>query len=160
MGRWRRHIYQGVADTVERQLELEPERCSKRLGATARSEAADITGCRAPATSTSRSPGETGRSGQKYGGRFEGIIPSCCRRYRTSKSKMQRRQLEKYMCVVRCAACDGARLNPQARSVTLTTRHAEIRRSTQPFAARSVCIWRSSDAAEFFSELELDATRP
>ena len=36
---------------------------------------------------------------------------------------MQRRQLEKYMRVVGCVACGGARLNDQARTVTLKTRH-------------------------------------
>ena len=59
------------------------------------------------------------------------------------------------MSVVRCAACGGARLNPQARSVTLT--------SAQPkFADRperslpEVCSLSVADAAEFFGALELD----
>ena len=57
-------------------------------------------------------------SGHKYGGKFEGIIPELLDKYRNSQSRMQLRQLEKYM--QRHAAAPtatGQRLNPQARAV-------------------------------------------
>ncbi len=156
MGRWRRHIYQGVADTVERQLELEhgtmletpwrdlDERlCNYWLHGTGDEHI----------TFTWRN----GAHGNKYGGHFEGIIPQLLSSYRTSKSKMQRRQLEKYMCVVRCAYCEGARLNPQARSVTVTTANPKF--ADRPNRSLpEVCHLAVSDAAEFFSDLVLDAT--
>ncbi len=122
MGRWRRHIYQGVASTIERKhgvtpgtmletpwRDLDPELQQFWLNGTGKEHI----------TFTWRG----GASGTKYGGHFEGIIPQLLSRYRTSNSNMQRRQLEKYMRVIGCAACEGARLNPQARSVTVTTTH-------------------------------------
>ena len=156
MGRWRRHIYQGVADTMERKLGVDQ---GTMLESPWRQLAPELqklwlwgTGD-AHITFTWRS----GAHGRKYGGRFEGIIPQLLSRYRSTGSGIQRRQLEKYMSVVRCGACGGARLNPQARSVTLTT--------TQPkFADRperslpDVCALAVSDAAEFFGGLALDDT--
>ena len=45
---------------------------------------------------TSHSPGVAAQQ-EKYGGRFEGIIPQLLSKYRKAKTKMHRRQLEKYM---------------------------------------------------------------
>ena len=39
----------------------------------------------------------SGPSGYKWGGKFEGIIPKLLSQYRSTRSRMQRRQLEKYM---------------------------------------------------------------
>ena len=156
MGRWRRHIYQGVASTIERKhgvtpgtmletpwRDLDPELQQFWLNGTGKEHI----------TFTWRG----GASGTKYGGHFEGIIPQLLSRYRTSNSKMQRRQLEKYMRVIGCAACEGARLNPQARSVTVTTTHPAF--ADKPSRSLpEVCALPVSDAGEFFSELQLDAT--
>ena len=156
MGRWRRHIYQGVADTVERVRALPAKTMLETPWEKLPAELQKLwlwgTG-EEHITFTWRS----GAHGHKYGGRFEGIIPHLLSRYRTSNSHIQRRQLEKYMSVVRCGACNGARLGPQGRSVALTTAHPK-------FAARperslpEVCGLAVSDAAEFFSGLQLDAT--
>ena len=70
---------------------------------------------------------------------------------------MQRRQLEKYMCILGCGRCHGARLNPQARAVTVTSRAAEVRRRPER-SLPEVCALAVSEAEEFFGELELDAT--
>ncbi|HYW80493.1 MAG TPA: excinuclease ABC subunit UvrA, partial [Thermoguttaceae bacterium] len=99
----------------------------------------------------------SGPSGSKWGGKYEGIIPKLLSQYRNTKSRPQRRQLEKYMRVLGCAYCDGERLNPQARAVTITT-------SSPAFADRparslpEVSGMAINDAEEFFSALELDAT--
>ena len=58
----------------------------------------------------------------------------------------------------RCESCDGQRLNPQSRSVKLTTldpRFAASPARTLP----EVCRLPISDAIDFFSRLDLDATR-
>ncbi len=122
LGRWRRHIFAGVAETLEHQLgleagqildtpweDLDPAIAKQLLWGTG-----DL-----HITFTWRH----GPSGNKYGGRFGGVIPEQLSKYRNSQSGMQRRQLEKYMRVVGCVACGGARLNDQARTVTLKTRH-------------------------------------
>ncbi len=121
MGRWRRHIYRGVAETLEHKHglpsgtilesaweELDPEFQHALLWGTGGEHI----------TFTWRS----GPSGYKWGGKFEGIIPKLHSQYRTTKSRPQRRQLEKYMRILDCEKCHGRRLNPQASAVTLTTR--------------------------------------
>ncbi len=156
MGRWRRHIYQGVADTVERLRSLDSGTMLETPWGQLPAELQRLwlwgTG-NDHITFTWRS----GVHGHKYGGRFEGIIPHLLSRYRGTNSRIQRRQLEKYMSVVRCGACGGARLGPQARSVKLTTAQAKF--ADQPTRSLpEVCALAVSDAAEFFSSLQLDST--
>jgi excinuclease ABC subunit A len=157
MGRWKRHIYQGVADTVERVRDLAKGTMLETPWSSLDPELANLwlwgTGAE-HITFTWRS----GASGHKYGGVFEGIVPSLLDKYRNSQSKMQLRQLEKYMQVMHCTDCDGARLNPQARAVTLITRHPQF----ADRAARSideVCSLPVNEAVKFFGELDLDPTR-
>ncbi len=156
MGRWRRHIYQGVADTVERSNNLEHgtmlETPWRKLPEELRNFWLHGTGDE-HITFTWRN----GPQGMKYGGHFEGIIPQLLSRHRTTNSKMQQRQLEKYMNVIRCSACNGARLNPQARSVTISTAHPKfVERPARSLP--EVCSLAVNDAADFFGELVLDAT--
>ena len=157
MGRWRRHIYQGVADTLERKhslkkgtlLETPWGELDERFKKLWLYGTGDL-----HITYTWRQ----GSSGHKYGGHFEGIIPTLLDKHRNSQSKMQLRQLEKYMHVMPCEDCAGQRLNPQARNVKITTAHPEF--ADAP--ARSlpeVCALPVSDALHFFSELQLDDTR-
>ena len=112
----------------------------------------------APATSTLPSPGGAAPSGYKWGGKFEGIIPKLLSQYRTTNSRLQRRQLEKYMRILGCGRCHGARLNPQARAVTVTSARAEVRRSPRPQRCPRSARLAVSEAAEFFGALDLDAT--
>jgi excinuclease ABC subunit A len=156
MGRWRRHIYQGVAETMERKLAIDQgtmlETPWRMLDDALRRLWLWGTGAE-HITFTWRG----GSSAQKYGGRFEGIIPQLLSKYRQSENPMHRRQLEKYMKVAACGSCGGTRLKEQARAITLTTVHPKF--ADAP--ARSlpeVCGLAVSDAAEFFSELRLSAT--
>ncbi len=156
MGRWRRHIYRGVAETLERKHglpagtvletaweELDPKLQHALLWGTGDDHI----------TFTWRS----GPSGYKWGGKYEGIIPKLLSQYRTTGSRLQRRQLEKYMCVLGCGHCHGARLNPQARSVTVTSQVPKFRDRPER-TLPGVSALAVSDAEEFFGELELDAT--
>ncbi|MCD4726364.1 MAG: excinuclease ABC subunit UvrA, partial [Pirellulales bacterium] len=156
MGRWRRHVYRGVAETLERNEglphgavletaweELDPKLQNALLWGTGEEHI----------TFTWRS----GPSGHKWGGKFEGIIPKLLAKYRTTNSRPQRRQLEKYMRVIDCGHCGGARLNPQARAVTLTTRNPKFHDRPER-SLPEVCALAISDAGGFFSDIELDAT--
>jgi excinuclease ABC subunit A len=156
MGRWRRHIFQGVADTMERKLGLEAgtllETPWRDLAPQYRLLWLEGTGSQ-HITFTWR----LGANGTKYGGRFEGIVPDLLTKYRGMKSSAHLRALEKYMATVDCTACHGERLLPQARSVRVTSANAKF--SDRP--ARSlpeVCRLAVSAAAEFFTELVLDET--
>ena len=157
MGRWNRHVYQGVAETIARLHnlpkgmlldtpwnQLDPALAQLWLSGTGDEHI----------TFTWRA----GTSGHKYGGKFEGIVPKLLDKYRNSESKMQLRQLEKYMHVMQCTVCAGHRLNPQARAVTVTTGHPRF--ADRPVRSLpEVCSLPVSDAIEFFSELDLDPTR-
>ncbi len=156
MGRWRRHIYRGAAENLERKFdlptgtvletaweELDPKLQHAMLWGTGDEHV----------TFTWRS----GPSGYKWGGHYEGIIPKLLSQYRTTQSRPQRRQLEKYMCILDCGHCHGARLNPQARAVTVAS--SSPRFSVRPERSLpEVCGLAVSEAEEFFSQLALDAT--
>ena len=154
MGRWRRHIYRGVAETLERKYGLEPgtvlETAWEELDPKLREKLLWGTGDE-HITFTWRA----GPSGYKWGGKFEGIIPRLLAQYRTTRSRLQRRMLEKYMRVIGCARCGGKRLNAQACAVTLSTRCPKFRdrpRRSLP----ELCAMPISDVDEFFTALELD----
>jgi excinuclease ABC subunit A len=156
MGRWRRHIFRGVAELLERKHALPAgtvlETAWEELDSRVQHALLWGTGDE-HVTFTWRS----GPSGYKWGGKFEGVIPKLLSQYRTTKSRPQRRQLEKYMCILGCDSCHGARLNPQARAFTVTSRQPKFHERPQR-TLPEVCALAVSDAAEFFGGLELDAT--
>ncbi len=156
MGRWRRHIYRGVAETLERKNdlptgtlletsweELDPKLQHALLWGTGDEHI----------TFTWRG----GPSGHKWGGTYEGIIPKLLSQYRTTQSRPQRRQLEKYMCVLDCSDCGGRRLNPQACAVTVASHEAAFADRPER-SLPDVCSMAVSDALAFFGSLDLDAT--
>jgi len=157
LGRWRRHIFQGVAETMERKLGLLPGTMLETPWADLDPSLQDLllwgTGDE-HITYTWRG----GASPVKYGGKFEGIIPDLTSRYRNAKNPMYLRQMEKYMSTSPCGACRGRRLNPQARAVKVTTTHPRFR-SGPRLSLAEVCDLSIRDATDFFSGLELDATR-
>jgi len=53
---------------------------------------------------------------------FEGLIPNLERRYKSTQSDFIRTEIEKFMRKELCPSCHGARLKPEALSVTLTGR--------------------------------------
>ena len=154
LGRWKRHIYRGVAETMERKLGLDEGTLLERPWRELDRRHRDIwlwgTGSE-HITFTWRA----GKAAQKYGGTYEGIVPQLLEKYRTSKSPPQIRQLEHYMSVIACPDCAGQRLNPQARAVF-------VRSASPQFAERpertlpEVCALAVSDAAEFFTDLALE----
>jgi len=156
MGRWRRHIFQGVAETIERLDDLEPghllETAWEDLEPKYRQMLLYGTGDLHITFSWS-----SGGSSHKYGGRWEGIINELRNKHRNATSKLQRRQFEKYMQVVRCGECGGSRLNSQARAVTLTTEHPKFAEQAS-LTLPQVCSLAVSDAADFFAQLQLNAT--
>ena len=84
MGRWRRHIYRGVAETLERKHGLPPgtvlETAWEELDPKLQHALLWGTGDE-HITFTWRS----GPSGYKWGGKFEGIIPKLLSQYRTTQ---------------------------------------------------------------------------
>ncbi len=75
---------------------------------------------------------------------FEGVIPNLQRRYHETDSEAVRENLERFMSVMPCPTCAGARLRPEALCVTIGGH--DIRQITA-FSVR--------EAQPFFERLEL-----
>jgi excinuclease ABC subunit A len=58
-----------------------------------------------------------GRNRYYFRKAFEGIIPSLMRRYRDTESSSLREEIERYMSLEPCGACEGARLKPESLAV-------------------------------------------
>jgi excinuclease ABC subunit A len=109
MGRWRRHIFEGVAQTLGidlkkpwRDLPVEQQNLLLYGG-----------GDRHITFEWKQRGGGV----WKHGGKWEGIIPQLLSSFKKTAAGPRRLQLEKYMRVVRCPSCQGQRLNEQARAV-------------------------------------------
>ncbi len=109
MGRWRKHIYEGVANTLDIDLKKPWDKLPKQhrewllQGAGAQHITYEWK--------------QRGGSVWKHGGVWEGIVPQLMSSFKKTAAGPRRMQLEKYMRVVPCTACHGERLNPQARAV-------------------------------------------
>jgi excinuclease ABC subunit A len=109
MGRWRRHIYEGVARTLGIDLhqpwkELSPQQRHWLLYGAGERHITFEWRLR-------------GGGIWRHGGTWEGIIPQLLRSFKKTAAGPRRAQLEKYLRTSRCPSCQGQRLNPQARAV-------------------------------------------
>ena len=60
-----------------------------------------------------------GRNRYYFRKAFEGIIPSLMRRYKETESPTLREEIERYMSLEPCDACEGARLKPESLAVKI-----------------------------------------
>jgi len=88
----------------------------------------------------------TNRFGRRrsYSVAFEGVVAELQRRHQDADSDFQREQVEAYLREVPCPACEGTRLKPEARSVTVGGR-----------GIAEVCRLPLRGALAFFDELDL-----
>ncbi|MGL4593658.1 MAG: excinuclease ABC subunit UvrA [Thermoguttaceae bacterium] len=152
LGRWKRHIFHGVAEFLEREYGLPPhtvlETAWEELDANIQHGILWGTG-HSHITFTWKN----GPNGHKWGGPYEGIIPKMLQQYRETKSKMQRLAMEKYMRVLPCGVCRGDRLNEQARSFKIETASSNF--SETKCSLPELCNLSIVRLKEFFSELKL-----
>lgn len=157
IGRWKRHIYTGVADTVERLHDLEEGTLLETAWDDLSEELQQIwlygTGDQ-HITFTWRG----GSSPMKYGGTFNGIIPDLMSKYQELKSKPLMRKYEECMSNIVCPDCQGGRLSEQARSVRIRTEHESFVESPV-LTLPEICNLPINEAANFFSEIDLDSTK-
>ncbi|MBQ7813459.1 MAG: excinuclease ABC subunit A, partial [Thermoguttaceae bacterium] len=156
MGRWRRHIYQGVADALEKLYNLEKnyvletawEELDERVKKALLWGAGDL-----HVTFSWRN----GSVERKWGGSFEGIIPKMLKQFRETRNKMILAAMERYMSSVPCAFCGGKRLNEQACAFRIETKSdAASFAEKKSFSLPELSDLPISDLREFFSELNLD----
>ena len=79
---------------------------------------------------------------------FAGIIPNLQRRYRETDSRIVREELSKYISQKPCTACNGQRLNQEAR-------HVFVADTNLP----TITAWPIERCLQFFDGLELDGSR-
>jgi excinuclease ABC subunit A len=109
MGRWRRHIYEGVAKT----LGIDLKTPWRDLPADHQNLLLYGAGDRHITFEWK----QRGGSVWKHGGKWEGIVPQLSSSFKKTAAGPRRMQLEKYMRVMHCPTCDGQRLNAQAQAV-------------------------------------------
>ena len=138
IGKWRRHVYRGVAAHVGFELKTPwgklPEKAKRALlyglGDT-------------HVTYEWRWSGGVWR----HGGTFQGIIADLRDKHRKAKSPMVRAYYEKYMRKATCPDCGGARLNAQALAVRFGGANLN-----------DVASMSITDASAFFDALTLGET--
>ncbi|MBM3982966.1 MAG: excinuclease ABC subunit UvrA [Planctomycetes bacterium] len=109
MGRWRKHIFEGVGTSLGIDLKKPWSKlpdAHKELLLNGSGDAHIVWEWKQ-------------RFGKvwKHGGKWDGIVPQLIAQFKKATAGPRRMQLEKYMRMVHCPACDGQRLNPQARAV-------------------------------------------
>jgi excinuclease ABC subunit A len=114
MGRWRRHIFEGVARAFDIDLR-KPWRDLPK----AQQEVLLSGGGERNISYEWKSRGGTV---WKHNGRWEGVVPQLLTSFKKTAAGPWRLQLEKYMRAMRCPACRGHRLNPQARAMRVAAR--------------------------------------
>ncbi len=159
VGKWRKHIYKGVTEAIEKDLGLEAGSLLKAAWKDVPQPAKQMflygMGNRHVTFSWRYSGGIW-----KHGGTWGGYIEELLENYRKAKNPMRRRQLEKYMDTAQCSTCQGSRLNSQARFVRLTTTSPAFASRGKPVSRSlpEVCALSIQEAFEFFEELKLSDT--
>jgi excinuclease ABC subunit A len=87
---------------------------------------------------------EDGDRRHTYQKEFEGVLNNLQRRWRETESDAAREELEKYMNVMPCPTCNGARLKPEALHVMVGG-----------LTIRDVTAFAIRDGLRFFEELQL-----
>ena len=148
LGRWRRHIFAGVARHVGFDLKTP----WKDLSDEARHALLYGTG---DAHITYEWKGRFGT--WKHGGTFEGVVAELREKYRKTTSSFVRRFYEQFMRQGRCPTCKGARLLPEALSVTL--HGSRPSGESAELHIQDYCNLSIDDALAFLGTLELDGVR-
>jgi len=136
IGRWRRHIYQGVADALGFDLNTPWKDLPKK----AREALLDGTGDR-HITYTWRWSGGV----WKHGDTFDGVIEELRDKYRKAKASFIREYYEQFMRRQPCPDCRGGRLNEQALAVRLPVRSEQSRDGRARLLPSCGCTEQSRD---------------
>lgn len=138
MGRWRRHIYRGVARHVGFDLDAPWEKLPKKAKDALLYGLGDT-----HVTFEWKWAGGVHR----HGGTFAGALAELREKHRRSKSDFVRQYYEKFMRKSPCPSCHGARLNPQALAVKIADRNIN-----------DLCSLSIREAGGFFENVTLTPT--
>ncbi|MFN0199450.1 MAG: excinuclease ABC subunit UvrA [Planctomycetaceae bacterium] len=158
IGRWRRHLFEGIARAIEIDLELPDKSVLMQPWNELPDKARELflygLGDRHITFQWKYSGGLW-----KHGGTYAGYINELLDAYRKTNNPMRRKQLEKYMQFVPCSSCQGARLSQQSRSFRLASNSSRSAKG-EPWSLSlpEVCRLSIGEATQFFAELVLDQT--
>lgn len=177
MSRWNRHLFDGACKAID-------ERCDLPEGTVAGKPWSKVPDKARNMLLDGLGDEEIMYSYRQYGrkhnhaGVWDGVVSFLLEDYHRTNNPLRRRQLEKYLDFVECTACHGARLNPQARSVSMTSKsnrflkriqsrklslqtgqYAKPRRNYAKLTLQELCSLTIEEAAEFFDDLALDDTQ-
>ena len=164
IGRWRKHIYKGVAEAIETDLGLDRDAFLKTPWRDLDEAAIQLFLYGLGDRHITFSYGHRGGT-WKHGGTFDGFVPELLDGYRKTNNPMRRKQLEKYMTFVSCSTCNGNRLNRQATAVTLTSNSeyylsdGSKKKREASLNLAQVCGLDILTASAFFESLDLDEKR-
>ncbi len=91
--------------------------------------------------------------------RFEGVLNTLMRRYKQTTSDFMRSYYEKFLRETRCTSCDGDRLRPESRAVTLCPARADGENGDKEYSIVQVCRLTVGEAADLFAGLPFSGSR-
>jgi excinuclease ABC subunit A len=154
LSRWQQHIFQGYAETVERERSLGSGYLLNTpwadLPVDLRQEWLFGTGDKAITFSW-----QGGNKEMKYQGTFSGIVAELHNRHQAAKTATSKGNWERYMGNIVCPDCGGERLNSQARHVTLGAILPDQPAWQAGLTLPKLCSMAIQEAARFFEHLEL-----
>lgn len=154
LGRWQRHQFMSVSESIEKEHGLESGESLTRpwgdLSQAVRDEWLFGTGER-HITFTWRG----GTNPMKYGGTFDGIVAILMEQYRNAKSATARKRFEKYMDRRNCTSCRGTRLNKPARQLRMRS-NAKLDDVPEWLNLPGLCSLPIDKCLEFLRGLELN----
>jgi excinuclease ABC subunit A len=139
MGKWKRHIYRGVAAHVGFDVHAPWAQLPKKAKDALLFGLGD-----AHITYEWKWAGGVWR----HGGKFAGVLADLREKHRRAKSGFVREYYEKFMRKAQCSSCRGARLNSQALAVRLGGKNIQ-----------EVCGLSIRDARQIVDTLELSTTQ-
>ncbi len=93
---------------------------------------------------------------RSYDTHFEGVIPWLQRRHADAESDWSREQVEGYMREVPCPDCDGTRLKPESRAVTVgSAGRSTTAKGSKGKGIAEICAMSIRRAHEYLSSVEL-----
>ncbi|TWU48346.1 excinuclease ABC subunit UvrA [Rubripirellula reticaptiva] len=163
LGRYRQHIYKGVAESFEAAFGFDKGTMLDKPWRDLSEEAKHV--WLWGADESVEFTWKAGSKATKYSGDFDGFIPELVDRYKTSKNKMQLRQFEKHMATLDCPDCHGKRLNEQASAVRITSAGERSPAAKDIGATQTasktlpeLCELPVDELADFFAEIVLGKT--
>lgn len=150
MGRYRRHVYKGVAEALDAKLGLDKGTMLEGKWQDLPEEAKHV--WLWGSDTTMQFTWRGGSSAKKYSGSFDGFIPELLEQYKSTRNKMQLRQFEKLMATINCPDCEGKRLNPQACHVRVESVNDQFGEKSLP----ELCELPIDQLTEFFAEVRLE----